>query len=533
MCARPSQPPPDPHDSRVRVDAAAQPPAFHTQAMSGVEKQAVETLSWEVSADSQLPVQNLTPLENRTQVSKSTEVKAPDAQGDAERKLEGSPSLTTSPAAAGTLPAQHRPRPTRSVRRQGEMPTAPMVAAHPVVPGEQPPRSTRRGWPASTISLAVHALILVLLSVFTLGLPLRQPAVDLSWTTVSYPDVEDFQDLQIDPSETLDTCEEQMLPAVVEEILEVGGAAELPVATMLATPTGAAAEQADPGDGGHLLGTDEGAAGAAETRPTGAASASFFGTKVQGKRIVYVLDNSGGMRQGELETLQAELLRSVDGLTSRQLFYIIFYSDALYPLFFPTAPRNFVRATEKNKRRLRQWLDSVEFCLGNVVDEAVAAALSIHPDAIYLLTDGDLDGTRDQRRLRFLLTGTGKKVPIHTVGMGTGETGPAATKLQQVAAANGGTFRQRRHFSRGHCVHRRQGEGPRATAALPPQRSARAGLGTVLCALTPGARVGRLTAAVPEAILVPQTENEASMKPVQSGKTASVSAPRRLAKKPG
>jgi hypothetical protein len=146
------------------------------------------------------------------------------------------------------------------------------------------------------------------------------------------------------------------------------------------------------------------------------------------------------MVSGELETLVVELLRSVKSLTPKQHFYVIFYRDSLYPLFYPNAPQHFVKATDENKRLLEDWLDTVELCVGNVVDEAMAAATAIRPDVVYLLTDGDLDSTRDQRRIRFLLDSSGRTFPIHTFGLGTGKTSKAAGKLKQVAKANGGTF---------------------------------------------------------------------------------------------
>jgi len=197
----------------------------------------------------------------------------------------------------------------------------------------------------------------------------------------------------------------------------------------------------DIGEFGNLFG-DAGTGIATEGEGLGAAAtASFFGTKVEGDRIVYVLDNSGGMQRGRLETLIDELLKSIESLMPKQKFYIIFYSDALYPLFYPDAPQNFVRANDRNKKLLRRWLDTVEFCEGNVVDEAIEAALTIRPDVIYLLTDGNLDQTRDQHRMQFLTVGTGQRVPIHTFGMGTGKTKVSAQKLRQVAEANGGTFK--------------------------------------------------------------------------------------------
>ena len=168
-------------------------------------------------------------------------------------------------------------------------------------------------------------------------------------------------------------------------------------------------------------------------------TASFFGTKVAGRRILYILDNSGGMQDGGLEALVDELLRSVESLSEKQEFYVIFYSDMVYPLFHPRSVERFVPANDRFKQRLKSWLDSVEFCVGNSVDEAIQAAAMIRPDVAYLLTDGDIDTTRDGRKLAALVDTRGRDFPIHTFLIG--KSSKAEENLKLVAEANKGTFR--------------------------------------------------------------------------------------------
>ena len=69
------------------------------------------------------------------------------------------------------------------------------------------------------------------------------------------------------------------------------------------------------------------------------------------------------------------------------------------------------------------------------------AATIIRPDAVYLLTDGDVDTTRDGRKLAALLDTTGRDFSIHTFGIGMSEHSKAADNLRRVAEANRGTFR--------------------------------------------------------------------------------------------
>ena len=294
--------------------------------------------------------------------------------------------------------------------------------------------------PSWVASVILHAALLVPFGFLTQSqqLPTNDESLQVSFEPIeSLEDVHLVDDLEIELQDELEDVEVDLPDHLPEtEIAELPAE---PALELLTTDPQFQPTSLDDIDSLFNAGTSNDASLGEELGNS--PMADFFGTKVAGNRIVYVLDNSGGMVTGELETLVAELMRSVDSLSNKQYFYIIFYSDSLYPLFYPNAPQHFVRATDKNKRLLEQWLDTVELCVGNVVDEAVAAATAIRPDAVYLLTDGDLDTTRDQRRIRFLLDSSARSFPIHTFGLGTGKQSKAAAKLKQVADANNGSFR--------------------------------------------------------------------------------------------
>lgn len=169
-----------------------------------------------------------------------------------------------------------------------------------------------------------------------------------------------------------------------------------------------------------------------------AATAKFFGAAIEGRRIVFVLDNSGSMQGGRLETVIAELQRCVESLESNQHFYVIFHSDALYPLFYPEPADRFVLPTPENKRRLEHWLATVELCLGDSVDAAVAAAESIRPDVMYLLSDGKIPS---QRKRDYLQNSRLRHFPIHTFGVGMSGNSAGRQALRGIAEANYGEFR--------------------------------------------------------------------------------------------
>jgi hypothetical protein len=167
--------------------------------------------------------------------------------------------------------------------------------------------------------------------------------------------------------------------------------------------------------------------------------AKFFGQEIEGRRIVFVLDNSGSMQGGRLETVIAELLRCVDSLRQDQQFYVIFHSDMVYPLFYPDPVDRYIRPTPANKRALARWLETVELCLGDSVDEALAIAQMIEPNAVFLLSDGRIQG---DKTIRFLLDGRQRNFPIHTFAVGMGGSVAGRRNLADVAAANGGEFRE-------------------------------------------------------------------------------------------
>ncbi len=303
-------------------------------------------------------------------------------------------------------------------------------------------------------SLGVHVLLLVFLAFSTLAV-MQEEELELYASPAVYETIEDFEDLEIDPTEELDSLDEELdaeLNSPDPDMLANLGSETLSEEPTLSEPTlsepllgeSASADLASSLDElGQLFGDDGTGLSGLDNElgiGTGGAMAKFFGTEIKARRILYMLDNSGGMRKGgKFEALVSELQASVSRLQPKQRFYIVFYSDTVYPLFFPYSVREFIKSTPKSQKKLGAWLDSVELCGGNAIDEALAAAEVIRPDAIFLLTDGDLFTTPKKKAL--LLNSTDRSYAIHTFGLGVGKQTKTAEGLKQVAEANGGTFR--------------------------------------------------------------------------------------------
>ncbi|MFP6574034.1 MAG: hypothetical protein VB912_02705, partial [Pirellulaceae bacterium] len=81
------------------------------------------------------------------------------------------------------------------------------------------------------------------------------------------------------------------------------------------------------------------------------------------------------------------------------------------------------------------WLYTVELCLQTRGSDAMKLALSLRPDAIYVLGDGAFtDNTTNQ-----LTIPHNRRTPIFTLGMQVKERGKS--QLTQIAKANNGTYR--------------------------------------------------------------------------------------------
>src|SRR5690606_31871810 len=109
-----------------------------------------------------------------------------------------------------------------------------------------------------------------------------------------------------------------------------------------------------PSDLGSLM-ADAGDAGSGKAGGE-LGSAIFFGTRSEGNRFVFVVDNSSSMKNGRLEMATTELLKTVESLSPRQSFYVIFVSDQTYPMFYPEAMPQMLPATDDHKTRLKNWL---------------------------------------------------------------------------------------------------------------------------------------------------------------------------------
>ncbi|TWU51841.1 vWA domain-containing protein [Rubripirellula reticaptiva] len=162
---------------------------------------------------------------------------------------------------------------------------------------------------------------------------------------------------------------------------------------------------------------------------------TVFGSQMAATNYVFVIDNSNSMTKGRFETALYELMLTINQLTPKQRFYVIFYSDTAYPMMHPDAVLKLVPATDRNKQYLFQWLQTVPLCLKTNGKEAIGAAFRLEPDVIYVLGDGAFT----DKAAQFYASRPNPRVIVHTRGM---EVKPSdAVEFKKLANAHRGTYK--------------------------------------------------------------------------------------------
>ncbi len=161
----------------------------------------------------------------------------------------------------------------------------------------------------------------------------------------------------------------------------------------------------------------------------------FFGTAAAGKSFVYVVDMSQSMEEGDrFRRAKAELKRSIGKLKPEQKFYVIFFNDQAFPMFFPRPAQNLINATGSNRSKAARWINNLRpFSVTNP-EPALQMAIEMKPDVIFFLTDGDFDIEVRESTMK----ANKGRIVIHTIAFAS-DAGKLI--LEQMAKDNGGTYR--------------------------------------------------------------------------------------------
>ncbi len=174
----------------------------------------------------------------------------------------------------------------------------------------------------------------------------------------------------------------------------------------------------------------------------GYARTKIFGVESEGNKFVYVLDRSSSMLDGgggRIAAAKAELLASLRDLGEQQQFYVVAYNHEARLLNIGYSPGRHVWAGPENKQRAADIIGVLRPDGGTDHVEAMAMAIRLRPDVIYLITDGEVEDDpklSDLKRLERMNSG---RSIIHVLRFGTAPRDGGT--LAQLAAENRGQDR--------------------------------------------------------------------------------------------
>jgi hypothetical protein len=206
-----------------------------------------------------------------------------------------------------------------------------------------------------------------------------------------------------------------------------------------------------PKSGSGLIGeTQLGSDAFADRSPGGSTSdaatttTTVFGVSGSGSRFVYVFDRSDSMNgYGGIPLRQAksELIRSLQTLTERQEFQIVFYNDKPTPFRLGGLPVQMVRAEPGYIQHAQSYVRSIAAFGGTSHEDALRMALRMGPDVIFFLTDARIPrlSAKQLREIKNRADSVG--ATIHAIEFGAEAVPPTSSFLRDLAAMNRGQYR--------------------------------------------------------------------------------------------
>lgn len=309
----------------------------------------------------------------------------------------------------------------------------------------QDARPRRRIRPASwVVSTLAHVAVLILFGIMTHASkgPKDQLAFTASAAESSEESMETFEIQSSEPQES-----EPTIPETAYDVSAIGTMAVAEVTIDIPEPMAAMSTA-------ELLSSSSSSSSRSMMKSLKSDSKTniqFCGVDGGGNHFVYLVDSSGSMQDG-FQSARTELLASIDQLKADQRFYVVFFDeDSEYMrIRDPNADEPAsVAATAENKQRLRKWAMMVQMNRGKAPYEVLPFALSLRPDVIFLLSDGEFparigDILREQNHQENLFGDSGPISIVHTIryhGI-EGETGRQAEEtMMKIAKENGGQYR--------------------------------------------------------------------------------------------
>ena len=347
---------------------------------------------------------------------------------------------TSQLAAARTRTKPQQPRSSRSEPGSGEL----------GVPSDSDPLEPTSFWagvigflPSWLVSTVLHLVLLILLAVWSMGnAPGKQVVlVELTEAAQSLDTMAneiEHAEIVLEESAEMELAELEPLeleaPEIPQEMME---SLDLPDALL---PKDHGLELARFGAAGFGAQSSK----SSDASSSGGPGASFFGVESDGNQFVFVIDCSGSMRGSRWYRAVKELNEAISDLEPTQEFLVLLYNSGMKVMFDKSLVKaGLVFAHEDNRLRSQRWLRKQRPNGGTYPSQAMYAALMMSPDAIFLLSDGELqDNTADLLQIwnvdREDSYGEQSKIPIHTISLGP--KGVGHQMMKSIAGDNNGEF---------------------------------------------------------------------------------------------
>jgi hypothetical protein len=169
------------------------------------------------------------------------------------------------------------------------------------------------------------------------------------------------------------------------------------------------------------------------------AQVTLFGVKAEGSKFVYVLDRSGSTEGKLLAAAKAEILASIEKIDDVHQFQLVVYNERP-KAYNPAGPNGQLAfGTDANRAEVKRFLGTIAADGGTDHVAALSMAVRMHPDVIFLLTDGDKPTVTARELARIDRIGPG--ITIHTIQFGAGDHADAHGWMGKLAKQSGGEYK--------------------------------------------------------------------------------------------
>jgi len=147
------------------------------------------------------------------------------------------------------------------------------------------------------------------------------------------------------------------------------------------------------------------------TRPVAASQPTTQAATPAGsrpRRVVFVVDASGSMMT-KLDAVRVQIRAGLQELAERDYFNLVAEQNGGAVPF----AKQMTLATPANVQEAAKWIMALEARGGGSFDHALPAGLNLHPDSIWLVSDGDLDAPLET--LKAIRKANTARIPINTV----------------------------------------------------------------------------------------------------------------------